>query len=135
MQFLLLIKVINKGNKGYLSISDLENKRIAVQSGTTHPGNTKQFIPTAIPYYFDSQTDIFTALKAGKVDAVCTNILIARYVIAVDDSYEMLGEKVVYIECSPIFPKTEAGEKLCAQFSEFNKAMWDNGTINEIDST
>lgn len=122
---------------GSISISkfeDLAGKRIAVQTGTTHPGIAQKFAPEAILNYFENQTDVFTALKAGKVDVVCTSDLTARYISTFDDSYAMLGDRLTYSQQAPVFPKTKAGEKLCAQFSEFNKKLWEDGTIQEIDS-
>ena len=112
----------------------LEGKRVGVLTGTMHPGYVAKFVPTAKCEYFDSETDIFTALKAGKVDAVCTDIPMARFVIASDNSFVMLGDKLADMECSPVFAKTDKGRKLCDEFSAFIKACRDNGTLQEIDS-
>ena len=119
---------------GYTDIQDLAGKQIAVVTGSTHPDITLKFIPTAKLVYFDSIPDTFTALRAGKVDAVCTGIPMAKLVMAEDDSIAFLGEQLTYTECAPIFTKAEAGQKLCDEFSEFLKAQWDNGTIHELDS-
>ena len=114
--------------------SSLAGKRIAVTTGTTHPQIALDNVPTAKLVYFDNLTDTFTALKLGKVEAICTSIPIAKMVMAEDDSFAFFGEQLTHVECAPIFAKTEAGRKLCDQFSEFLKAQWDNGTIQEMDS-
>ncbi|MBQ7196104.1 MAG: transporter substrate-binding domain-containing protein [Synergistaceae bacterium] len=129
-----VIVVLKDENPQSASFQELAGKRIGVQTGTTHPLIAQQFAPAAILEYFENQTDVFTALKAGKVDAICTSDLTARYVETIDDSFVMFGDKLTASEQAPIFPKTEAGEKLCAQFSEFNKKMWEDGTINKLEA-
>ncbi|MBQ7544846.1 MAG: transporter substrate-binding domain-containing protein [Synergistaceae bacterium] len=118
----------------FTTIEDLAGKRIAVLTGTTHPQIAKQYVPTGELVYFDNVPDTFTALKTGKVEAICTSIPIAKMVMAEDDSFAFFGEQLTYVECAPIFAKTEAGRKLCEQFSSFLKEQWDNGTIQEMDS-
>ncbi|MBQ7154475.1 MAG: ABC transporter permease subunit [Synergistaceae bacterium] len=118
----------------FTKISDLAGKRIAVLTGTTHPQIAKQYVPTGELVYFDNAPDTFTALKMSKVDAICTSIPIAKMAMAEDDSFAFFGEQLTHIECAPIFAKTETGRKLREQFSDFLKAQWDNGTIQEMDS-
>ena len=115
-------------------IKDLSGKRVAVVTGSTHPDITLNFVPSAELVYFDSVPDTFTALKSGKVDAVCTAIPMARLIMTEDDSIVFFGGQLTYTESAPIFAKTEKGMKLCEQFSEFFKAQWKNGTISELDS-
>lgn len=123
-----------KSYSGFATIADLAGKRIAVLTGSTHPDITLKFVPTAKLVYFDTIPDTFTALKTNKVDAVCTGIPMARLVMIEDNSIAFFGEQLTHTECAPIFAKTENGRKLCDEFSEFFKAQWENGTINEIDS-
>ena len=114
-------------------VDDLAGKRIGVQTGTLNPEVVKKFIPTAKLEYFDTMSDILTALKAGRIDAFCTGLPIARFMAIENDDITLL-EPLSTLDAAPIFPKIEAGEKLCAKFSEFIKAQWDNGTLQELDS-
>ncbi|MBR2208924.1 MAG: transporter substrate-binding domain-containing protein [Synergistaceae bacterium] len=117
----------------YSSVSALAGKRVAVVTGSTHPDITLKFVPTAELVYFNSIPDTFTALKTGKVDAICTGIPIAKLIMAEDDSIAFFGEQLTHVEGAPIFAKNENGRKLCDEFSEFLKKQWENGTIQELD--
>ena len=104
-------------DKIYSSVSALAGKRVAVVTGSTHPDITLKFVPTAKLVYFNSIPDTFTALKTGKVDAICTGIPIAKLIMAEDDSITFFGEQLTHVEGAPIFAKNENGRKLCEQFS------------------
>jgi ABC-type amino acid transport substrate-binding protein len=67
------------------NISDLAEKKIGVQTGTLNPEIVKKFIPTAKLEYFDTILDILTALKAGRIDAFCTGLPIARFMAIEND--------------------------------------------------
>ena len=114
-------------------ISDLAGKKVAVVTGTVTPAVTKENVPTAELVYFENVTDTLTALKAGKVDAICTTIAIARFMMIDNDDITQLGGNLTYGDLAPIFPKNEKGRKLCDQYSEFIKPLWDNGTIQKVD--
>ena len=116
------------------AMSKLEGKRIGVVTGSTHPEIAAKHVPTAELVYFDNAVDEFTALKARKIDATCTGIPLLRRIMAEDDSIMPYGEQLTFTEGAPIFQKSEEGEKLCAQFSEFAKACWNNGTIKELEA-
>ncbi len=114
-------------------ISDLAGKKVAVVTGTVTPAVTKENVPTAELVYFENVTDTLTALKAGKVDAICTTIAIARFMMIDNDDITQLGGNLTYGYLAPIFPKTEKGRKLCDQYSEFIKPLWNDGTIQKVD--
>lgn len=118
----------------YTNIQDLAGKRIAVQTGTITDQIIASFVPTAKPVYFDTQSDLVTALRTDKVDAICSDIPIARFMVSEYDNMAMLGDPLTHDECAPLFAKTEKGRKLCAQFTEFAKACWENGTIQKLES-
>ncbi|MBQ7216609.1 MAG: transporter substrate-binding domain-containing protein, partial [Synergistaceae bacterium] len=118
----------------YTNIKDLAGKKVAVQTGTICDQITARFLPTAELVYFDTQTDLVTALKTNKADAICTDIPIAKYMMSEYSNMAMLGEALTEDHLAPIFAKTEAGRKLCGKFTEFTKAAWENGTIQELES-
>ena len=115
-------------------ISDLSGKRIAVATGTTNPQIAAKYVPDAELVYFNDDVDTLTALTAGKVDAACVGLPLFRQMAAENNRITTLGKQLTFVECAPIFPKNDAGRKLCAQFSEFAKVCWNNGTIQEMDA-
>ena len=118
----------------YATIHDLAGKKVAVQTGTIAPQIVSEFIPTAERVYFETQTDMVTALRTEKVDAFCTDIPIGKAMTSEYSGMTMLGAPLTDDKCAPIFAKTEKGRKLCGQFSEFAKSCWENGTIQELES-
>lgn len=116
------------------SLSDLAGKRIGTLAGTTHPEIAKEHIPSAEILQFNSMADILAALRAGKIDAVCTSDPIARFMMTEHDDIAYFGTQLTYVDVAPIFPKTEKGEKLRSQYSEFIRPLWNDGTIHRLES-
>ena len=123
-----------KTSARFTDIQDLAGKRIAVQTGMVHDKILADVLPSAQLVYFDSQTDLVTALRTNKVDAFCTDIPTAKFMMTGYSSMTQLGAQLTTEEAAPIFPKNEAGRQLCEQFTEFTKAAWDNGTIHELEA-
>ena len=128
------IAYANNKSSGYASIQDLAGKKIGVQTGTRSPEVVKQFIPTAQLVYQDSPIDNLISLRTGKLDAISLAEHTARIMMLDNDDIALLGSKLTNVEMAPIFPKTEKGRKLQAEYSEFVKSLWDSGAIQEIDA-
>jgi polar amino acid transport system substrate-binding protein len=65
------------------SLTDLQDKTIGVQIGTTSLDAVKNFImPTKDPKVFNDSNDVVTALKQNQVDAVVTDLPTAFYITA-----------------------------------------------------
>ena len=118
----------------YTDKSQLAGKKIGAMLGTLNPEIAKQNVPSAEIQQFDSMTDTLVALKAGKVDAICVPVPVARFMLLDNDDIAYCGEQLTHYDLSPIFPKTDAGRKLCAQFTEFIKPLWEDGTIQQLDA-
>ena len=130
----VLLVMKNNNNTVDKEFLALAGKRIGVVTGSTHPQIVAKYVPTAELVYFYNAADEITALKAGKIDAYCAGIPFLRRMKAMDGSIIPYGKQLTFTEGAPIFQKNEKGEKLCAQFSEFAKACWDNGTIKELEA-
>ena len=118
----------------YSSFEELAGKLIGAQTGTPNDKFALNAIPTAQIQYFDSVADIVTAIKSGKVEAGAIALNVARFMMIDNEDLALMGKPLAELDAAPIFPKTEAGEKLCAQFNEFIKAQWDNGFLQGLDS-
>jgi polar amino acid transport system substrate-binding protein len=65
------------------SLTDLQDKTIGVQIGTTSLDAVKNFImPSKDPKVFNDSNDVVTALKQNQVDAVVTDLPTAFYITA-----------------------------------------------------
>jgi polar amino acid transport system substrate-binding protein len=65
------------------SLTDLQDKTIGVQIGTTSLDAVKNFVmPSKDPKVFNDSNDVVTALKQNQVDAVVTDLPTAFYITA-----------------------------------------------------
>ena len=115
------------------SASQPNLKRIGVQTGTTNAQIAAAHFPTAVIDYFETIPDMLIALRNGKVDALCAPIPTTRFLMMENKDIMILGEPLTDVETAPIFPKTEAGRKLCDEYSEFIKPLWEDGTLKALD--
>lgn len=70
-----------KNSSSYKSSADLSNKKIGVQSGTTGQQWAKENIKGATLVAFDDVLSAFSALQAGKVEAVVNDLPVSAAVV------------------------------------------------------
>ena len=112
----------------------LAGKRIGVQVGTVCAELVPERIPSAEVAYYDSLTDLLTALKAGKIDAMCCSLPAAIFAENEDQRLTRVDPPLRETYLYPIFSRTEKGRKLCDEYSEFVKGLWDDGTIDALNA-
>ena len=108
-------------------------KRIGVQVGTTCGQQVKTKIPDAVLLYYNTQTDLLAALRAGKIDMMASDETLFRFLMMECDDLTILDGYLATFEYAPIFAKTEEGRVLRDQYSAFVDSLWENGTIRELD--
>ena len=118
----------------YTSADTLEGKTIGVQTGTTCVELVPQKIPSAKLAYYDSLTDQLTALKAGKIDAICCSLPAAIFAQNEDPRLTRINPPLRESYLYPIFAQTEQAKKFCDEYSEFLKKLWDDGTIDALNA-
>ena len=111
-----------------------DGKRIGVVTGSTGGPAVEEKLPNAKISYFDSVPDLLTALRSQKVDAIAATESILKFVQMEGENITVTDDHLISTEIAALFPKTEKGQKLEAQYSEFVKKLWDDGTIDEINS-
>ena len=121
------------GVKG-LTLDDLDGKRIGVLTGTISGQLAEARLPNAEVIYYNTQTDSLTALETGKIDAWTTDQPVLRFMRIEHPELEILDEYMAESNLAAVFPKTEKGQALCGQFSEFLERLWADGTMAEIDA-
>ncbi|MBQ6519783.1 MAG: transporter substrate-binding domain-containing protein [Anaerolineaceae bacterium] len=112
----------------------MDGKRIAILTGSISNQAVQDVLPSAKLSYYDNVTDMLTALKANKVDSMVWDDSIIRYVMTEGEPIRMLDGYLHRIDNAAVFSKDERGKALEAQFSEYVKKLWDNGTIRELDA-
>ena len=127
----LIVRGIRAGNEAQNVVPELaeyEHARAAVQTGTISGDITQAVLPDIKLEYYNSQTDCLTALQTGKVDLWAIDEPIARYLLMGNDDLQIIGN-LDSSSVAAVFPKTDAGQALCAQYSAFVDGLWADGTM------
>lgn len=80
-------------NSSIKTIKDLNGKRVSVVLGSTSEQNLATLAPKSIPVGFKTYTDAFSALRAGRTDALTTDDTIIAGFLAEDKDFKMLPYK------------------------------------------
>ena len=120
-------------NDSYTSVEELRQKRIGIQTGTNYDLLIRNAFPDAKPSYYNNQSDLLAALTAGKIDAFPSDEPVIRYII--NQGYAGITYIPEYIDSFDFaycFSKTDDGERLCAEFSEFISSLQADGMLSEL---
>ena len=135
--FVLIVRAAQKGNEAQSKVptlANLEHARFAVQTGSIYGPLAEAIFPEAQVQYYNSQTDSLAALRTGKVDAWITDEPIVRFTKIDNPELTILDGRLSESNMAAVFPKTEAGQALCDQYSAFIEKLWADGTMAEIDA-
>ena len=115
-----------------LTLSDLQNAKIGVATGTLFPDIVHAVLPDTELFYFNTMADMVNALKSGKIDAFAVDEPAARNVQAEDDELARVQELLDSSSYAYILTKNEFGEKICAELDEYILALKDDGTLEDL---
>ena len=117
----------------YTSLSELEDKRIGIGSGTVQALQAAERFPNAELLNFPTSADMLNALRTGKIDAFADAEALVLYMMGENPDLTILPEKLADgMKVGAIFPKTEEGRRLCDEYSEYIRKIKENGTYDEI---
>ncbi|MBR5089496.1 MAG: ABC transporter permease subunit [Ruminiclostridium sp.] len=120
---------------GTVTYIDYAGKTIGVGTGSMFDVLVEKNIPGVKLMYFNTYTDMVTALESGKVDAVCVDEPVIKYIMSTEDhAVDYLDEPIEEYNYGFAFPKTEAGKKLRDKFNEFLKKIKTDGTLREMEN-
>ena len=117
-----------------LKISDYAGKKIGIQTGTIFDEMVKDNIPDAEISYYNSYTDLLSALKANIIDGFAGDEPIVKYMMVEDSSVDYIKDYMDNYSFGFAFPKTSEGEALCNEFSDYINKIKSDGTLDGIDS-
>ena len=117
----------------YTSLSDFENKRIGVTTGSIQAQQAEERFPDAELFYFTTDVDMLSALRANKIDAFASAEVLVKAMMKENADLTYLdGWLGDGMKAAAVFPKTESGQALCDQFSAFIREIRQNGVYEEI---
>ena len=134
--FVLIVRGTRAEGGAQSDVSDLaslEHATAAVTTGSINGEVAQAVLPDIKLEYFNNQTDCLTALKDGKVDFWPADEPIARYLLITNKDLQIAG-KLDNSSLAAVFPKSDAGQALCEQYSAFVDGLWADGTMAEIDA-
>ena len=119
----------------YTTLSELENKRIGATTGSVQAQQAEERFPNAKIFFFSTSVDMLNALRANRIDAYADAEIMARYMMGENPDLTYLEEKLADgMKVAGIFPKTEEGRKLCAEYSAFIREIKASGEYEEIEA-
>ncbi len=118
----------------YTSISQLNGKRIGVQTGTSFDEAISKLLPDAKVSYYNTKADLINALLTYKIDGYTADEPVVKTEMLQHDRLTYVPKYMESFEFAYVFPKTEAGQALCDQFSEYLRTIRQDGTMKEIES-
>ncbi len=120
----------------YTTLSELEDKRIGVTTGSVQAIQARERFPDADLFYYDTTTDMLTALRAGKIDAFTDADSLVLYMMPDNPDLVCLEEYLKGgMQACAIFPKSEKGKALRDEFNDFLHQIKESGEYDEIKET
>ncbi len=118
---------------GLPSLEDMRTKRIGIPSGTSFDLLIRTAFPDAQLTYYNNQSDLLTALAAGKIDAFPSNEPVVRYMISQGyEGIDYIPEFIQDFDSAYCFSKDGKGQKLCGEFSEFLRSLRQDGGMDRL---
>ncbi len=117
----------------YADSTELTGKRMGVVTGTTFDTHTKNHISDAEILYFNTFTDLVTALKEDKIDAFLMDEPIARTMVEEDSDIVFLQDKLVDEQYSYAMTKGDENAELKSQLDEYLQEFVSTGGLAALD--
>ncbi len=116
----------------FSSIDELDGKRIGIQTGTGYEVVVSRELPHAKVMYFQTKSDLITALRGNKIDAFIIDESVFRYMEIEESPFYMIPEYFSEYSFGFVFPKNSKGDALRKQFNEFVNTIKQQGTLKEM---
>lgn len=119
-------------NSGIRGIKDLNNKKVIIVLGSTSEKNIRMMAPEAIIQGFRTYNDAFSALKAGRGNALTTDDSILYGFLDTDQNFKILPERYTKEPYGIAIKKGTETETLRIAIDESLYKMDKNGTLRQI---
>lgn len=119
---------------GITELSQLQQARIGIMTGSSFDKMTQKLLPEAELSYYNTFPDMGTAVKQGKIDGFIMDEPMARYMLNETEGLKYLEQFISQDGYAFALPKTAKGEKLQKQLNEYLQKIRMDSTLKEIDS-
>ena len=100
--------------------------------GANHDIFVAEKIPDAQIEYFNDLSAVTLALQTGKIDAFTNTLPTAIYMTHEHKDMSYVSEPLENTYTYSAFTNSDKGHKICDEYAEFVKSLWDNGTIKQL---
>ncbi len=115
------------------SVNDLSGRTVMVVLGSTSEKNIREMVPDAKILGFRTYTEAFSALKAGRGDALTTDDTIIAGMVSEDpENFKMLPERFTQEPYGLGFKKGTETQSFQNQINKVLQEMKDDGTLEKI---
>ena len=117
-------------------IEDLNRDGVKIGMGTGSAFNKVMdgFFPKAKALFFNTYTDMVRSIEAGKLDAMLVDEPTARLLVESHKGIEIVNKLLEKADYAFAFSKSEKGEKLCTQMTEFVQSSIKQGLKTDLES-
>lgn len=126
--------VLKKDVEGIESEKDLKDKIVCVQMGTTSDESCQEFnkvTPFKEYKQYEKMTEALSELKIGRVDALVTDLVVAKYFVAKDpDSYKIVNTTLPKEPIGAAVKK--ANTDLAGKLDKAMEEIMKDGTLKKI---
>jgi len=113
--------------------SDFKGKRIGIRTGTSFEELTMKYFPDSQYLYFDTESDLVTALTGNKIDAFMNDEPVAEMIHIENNDVDFLKPCIVDDDYCFGFPKNKDGsDKLMAEFNEVLSDLRQKGELDKM---
>ena len=124
------------GTSGSASASKyklFKDKRVGIKTGSNFEPVTLEFYPDAEYFYYDSTSDLITALKTDKIDCFLEDEPVAAVIHGEQPDVDYIRQPLIDDDYSFCFQKdTPRSEMLQGQFNEYIARLKSEGKLDEL---
>lgn len=137
-----LVLVVNDGASAasgksvphYASRDEMQGTdiKLGIEVGSCFEPLTASLFPNADCEYYNSVSDMVYCVSSGELDGFLCDEPVARLIARETPGVTYIPEVLQTDSYAAVFPKTEAGRKLCDEFSDFVRTLKADGTLQRI---
>ena len=115
-----------------IPLSNFAGKNVGLLISSDSAKVIESKIPGVKLSFFDSPSHVLQALLSGMIDAFYCAEPTAINIIQNHDNFAYIPDYVSITRNTTMFPKTEKGRKLCAEYADFLKTLSADGTLDTL---
>ena len=114
------------------TLSDFNGKQAGIIIGSMHESVLKKRMPDSELSIYNNYSDMTTALLSGYIDYFLMGEEGVEQLLAENSELDYIDEPMEQMDVGVMFPKSEKGDKIRAEFDDYLTRSIADGTVDEI---